>query len=116
MMKIQNFNYSMDLAKSMVNGINQKNKANNLENQMKSAAKSKEKEELKEACNQFEEYFLNQLMKEMRTTVDKSSLVNKGQAEEMFTEMLDQELTKGSVKAGGIGISDMLFKQLNKNY
>ena len=115
-MKVQNFNYSMDLAKSMVNGINKKNKANNLESQIKSSVDNKEKEKLKEACNQFEEYFLNQLMKEMRTTVDKSSLIKKGQAEEMFTEMLDQELTKKSVKSGGMGISDMLFKQLNKKY
>lgn len=115
-MKIQNFDYSMDLAKNMVNGINQKNKANNLENQMKTAVENKDKEKLKEACNQFEEYFLNQLMKQMRSTVVESSLVKKGQAEEMFTEMLDQELTKKSVKSGGIGISDMLFNQLNKKY
>jgi len=115
-MKIQNTNYSVDLAKNMANSIKGKNKVNDLENQVKSAVENKKEEELKNACNQFEEYFINQLMKEMRSTVDTSSLVNKGQAEEMFTEMLDQEFTKGSVKAGGIGISDMLFKQLNKNY
>jgi len=43
--------------------------------------------------------------------VDKSKLVDSSQ-EETMTSMLDAEMTKDMAKAGGIGLADMLYRQL----
>lgn len=75
-------------------------------------AKQKELSKLKNACSEFESIFMHQMLKEMRKTVDeKNSMVYGGQAEEIFSDMLDQERAKDMK----IGLGDMMFKQLSKS-
>jgi flagellar protein FlgJ len=73
-------------------------------------AKKKELEKLKKACSDFESIFMHQMLKEMRKTVKKTGLIHGGQAEEIFSDMLDQERAKTMT----IGLGDMLFMQLSK--
>lgn len=72
--------------------------------------KKKELESLKKACNDFESIFTYQLLKEMRKTVNRTGLIHGGQAEEVFSDMLDQERAKGVM----LGLGDLLFTQLSK--
>jgi flagellar protein FlgJ len=74
------------------------------------SAKKKEVKELKKACKDFESIFMHQMLKEMRKTVNKTGMIHGGQAEEIFSDMLDQERAKSM----SIGIGDMLFLQLSK--
>ena len=75
-------------------------------------AKKQELKKLKEACSEFESIFMHQMLKEMRKTADpKNSLVYGGQAEEIFSDMLDQERAK-EMK---IGLGDMMFRQLSQS-
>jgi len=72
--------------------------------------------ELKKACEDFESVFTYQLLKSMRSTVDKCELFHGGQGEEIYQEMLDQELA-GSMSGGGSNsIANMLYEQLKRNY
>jgi Rod binding domain-containing protein len=48
----------------------------------------------------------------MRATIDKSGLIDGGQAEEIFTSLLDAEISKKISTAGGIGLSAILLEQL----
>lgn len=73
-------------------------------------AKKKELEKLQKACGDFESIFMHQMLKEMRKTVDKTGMIHGGQAEEIFSDMLDQERAKTMT----IGLGDMLFMQLSK--
>lgn len=74
-------------------------------------AKKQELEKLKDACSEFESIFMHQMLKEMKKTVNpKNSLVYGGQAEEIFSDMLDQERAKDIQ----IGLGDMMFRQLSK--
>lgn len=85
-----------------------------LSNEIKDLTEAKKQElsKLKEACSEFEAIFMEQMLKEMRKTVDsKNSLVYGGQAEEIFSEMLDQERAKDMK----IGLSDMMFHQLSQS-
>jgi flagellar protein FlgJ len=59
-----------------------------------------------------ESLFVNYLLQELRATVDKSGFIGGGRAEEIFTSMLDVELSKEISASGGIGLSSMLLKQL----
>lgn len=75
------------------------------------AQQAKDDAKLKKTCQDLEAVFLNIMMTNMRKTVDKSKLVDSSQ-EETMTSMLDAEMTKDMAKAGGIGLADMLYRQL----
>jgi len=72
----------------------------------------KDPENIEEAAREFESLFLNQLLKSMRKTVEKSELFHGGNAEDIYTEMLDSELSRELASSGGIGLADMLIRQL----
>ena len=67
---------------------------------------------LRAACAEMESLFLSHLLKEMRATIEKSDFINGGQAEEIFTSLLDVEISKKMSAAGGIGLSAILLEQL----
>ena len=67
---------------------------------------------LQAACAEMESLFLSHLLKEMRATVEKSDFISGGQAEEIFTSLLDVEISKKMSAAGGIGLSAILLEQL----
>lgn len=69
-------------------------------------------EDLKEAAEEFEALFLNQMLKTMRESVEKSELFHGGKGEELYTSMLDAELSRSMAKAGGIGLGEALLRQL----
>lgn len=68
--------------------------------------------ELYKQCQEFESIFVNMMLKEMRKTVDKSGLLNGGQAEDIFQDMLYDEYSKDMTRAAGFGLSDQIYLQL----
>jgi peptidoglycan hydrolase FlgJ len=66
------------------------------------------------ACTEMESLFVNYLIQQMRATIDKSGFISGGRAEEIFTSMLDVELSRKISAAGGIGLSSILEEQLNR--
>ena len=78
---------------------------------------NKDDEKLKEACREMEAYFIQQLFKTMKTSTQLGEgIITKGQHEEIFEDMLIEEQSKEATKAGGIGLADMLYKQLSKEF
>ena len=71
--------------------------------------------ELKEVCNEFESIFISMMYKQMKATVPKSDFLNSDSATEMFQSMLDDELCINASQRG-IGIGDVMYKQLSKQY
>jgi flagellar protein FlgJ len=76
------------------------------------AQQGKDDAKLKATCKDLEAVFLNLMLSNMRKTVDKATLFDHSQ-EDMMTSMLDSEMTKDMAKAGGIGLADMLYRQLH---
>jgi peptidoglycan hydrolase FlgJ len=74
-----------------------------------------DKEALKKVCEDFESVFMGIVFKEMKATVMKSDLIKTSHAREIFDSMLDEELSKETAKAGGIGIGAMLYEQFEKS-
>ncbi len=71
-------------------------------------------EELKVACKEFESYFLQTIMKEMRKTIpEDDGFIKKSQGEKIFTDMLDQEYAKMSADQGSFGLANTLYKQMS---
>ena len=82
---------------------------------LEKAQLDKDDEKLKEACREMEAYFIQELYKVMRKSTQLGEgIISKGQHEEIFEDMLIEEQSKEATKAGGIGLADMLYKQLSK--
>lgn len=73
-----------------------------------------EKKHLREVSEDFEALMINQMLKEMRKTVNKSDLINGGMAEQIFEDMLYDEYSKEFSKTKTFGLSDIIYNQLEK--
>lgn len=67
---------------------------------------------LKEACTEFESLFIYQIVRQMRKTIVQSGLISGGKGEEVFTSMMDEELSKQISSKQGLGLKDALIEQL----
>ena len=68
-------------------------------------------EELMSVSRQFESIFIHQLLKSMRSTVQKSGLLD-SHATRMYESMHDQELANLMSEKRSIGLADMVYKDL----
>jgi Rod binding domain-containing protein len=72
------------------------------------------KSKLFEQCREFESIFVKMMLKEMRNSVDKSdALISGGWAEDIYSDMLDDEYSKTMAKTAGFGLADQLYRQLD---
>lgn len=79
------------------------------------AIKEQDDEQLVEACEQFEAYYVQNLFKEMRKTIPDGGLFEDSNEKGIYEDMLDEEYSKVISKGSGTGIADALYKQLSKN-
>lgn len=75
-------------------------------------AMEKRDKELRKACEGFEAMFLSMMYRQMRATVPENTLFGESNALKIFQDMRDDELMKNVAAGGGIGIADMMYKQL----
>ena len=66
---------------------------------------------LKTVAKQFEAVFLNMMLKSMRETVSQDGLTDNQQTK-MFTGMLDEQYASQLTQGRGLGLADMIVKQL----
>lgn len=71
-----------------------------------------EQKKLKDACTGFEAMFMNLMYSKMRDTVPEDSLFGDSNSDKILQSMLDTEMMNTAAKAGGMGLADMLYKQL----
>lgn len=68
---------------------------------------------LYEQCREFEGLFVEMMLKEMRGTLNKENdILDGGQAEEIFEDMLYQEYAKGMTKSTNFGLADKVYLEL----
>ena len=67
---------------------------------------------LKKAISDFEAIFINQMLKSMRNTINKSGLIDGGNSEEIYTSLIDAEVSKFIASGTGIGLYEVLSRQL----
>ena len=76
------------------------------------ALSSQDDAKLKAACKDMEAVFLNLLLAQMRKSIPEDGLLGKSSQEDIMQSMLDSEMTKNMAKTGGLGLADMLYRQL----
>ena len=83
-------------------------------NQLKSQAGKDPGQALKQVASQFETQFVKMMLQSMREATPRDGLFNSDQMK-TFEGMFDQEIAqKLSGRAGGIGLADMIERQLSK--
>ena len=91
---------------------NQQSKTDGFQAALNAALAKEDDKALRSACAEFESYFLYVMLKEMRKTINKSDSLFYSHTEEIFQGLLDEEYGKSLAKAGGIGLADMMYKQM----
>lgn len=67
---------------------------------------------VKKAAREFEALFTSMMLKSMRGTVGKDTVTGGGNGEEIYRSMLDQEYANLMAANGGIGLAQMIERQL----
>ena len=67
---------------------------------------------LRKVCADFESIFIEKMLSSMRNTVDDSSLFGKGLGSDIYQGMFDTEMAKEMAGSGGMGIGDLLYREL----
>jgi len=89
-----------------------------LENKLNGNLKNSSDEELMEVCKEFEAYFTEQMFKAMKKMVPDSDNEDKSmsQLKEYFEDQMIQEYAKQSSEGEGLGIAQMMYEQMKRNY
>ena len=81
-----------------------------LENELKNNNDKK----LKEACRDFEAFFLNMIFGELRKGLPGNALFPETNAKKIYDYMYFDALTREAVKGQSLGLGDMLYEYLKK--
>lgn len=73
-----------------------------------------EDKKLRSLANEFASIFMNQMFKAMRATIPEGGLIDGGFAEDVFTDMLDSEISKQGVGQDAFNSLGALLYQLLK--
>ncbi len=89
-----------------------------LENKLNTGMTKATDEELMDACKQFEAYFLEQMFKSMVKTIPKSEEMSGSSSALMdyYTDEMVQQLASDSTEQNSLGLAQMLFEQMKRNY
>ena len=74
--------------------------------------KGQDPERIRYMAREFESLFLNILLKTMRETVPRSGWLDGGRGEDLFGAMLDQEMARASAHGRGLGIAELVLREL----
>lgn len=92
--------------------------ANRLSDTLSGDLSNASEEELMGVCKEFEAYFVEQVMKEMKKMVPKSEDkdASMGQLRDYFEEEMIQQYAEQAVENADFGIAQTLYEQMKRNY
>jgi len=77
---------------------------------------NQQQREVREVAQGMESIFLKHLVDQMRTTIPETKgSIRNSNAEKIYRSMLDDEYVKSWSKGGGIGLADLIVRQLTQN-
>ncbi len=78
--------------------------------------KPDQRAQLKKASQDLEAVFYGQLLQSMRETVpDSGGMMEKSQGEQMFTSMLDDQISRLASGRSEHGLAESLYRQMSRN-
>lgn len=71
---------------------------------------------IREVADMYEKYFMKEMMRNMRSTVQEGGFLKANNAEKIFQEQLDDEYSTQANQRGGFGISELIYQQLTEKF
>lgn len=96
--------------------IGKTNSAIALKQPLKEKSNKVTEEKLREVADLYENHFIREMMKQMRSTVHESGFIKQNNAEKIFRGQLDDQYADQWGKAGGIGLSNLIHDQLMEKF
>jgi flagellar protein FlgJ len=69
--------------------------------------------ELYKKCEELETFLVKNLLNSMRSTIQKSGLIDEGFAGKMYEDMIYDEYTKDFTKNAGFGLAELAWLELS---
>lgn len=91
---------------------------NKLEDTLHSDLSQATEDELMEVCKDFEAYFTEQMFKAMQKMVPESENMSSStrQLQDYYKEQMIQGFAEQSAQGEGLGLAQMLYEQMKRNY
>ena len=102
------------VSESSVKHIYKGSKDDSFKKQIDAAMSKNDEQELRKVCRDFESILLQSLYSQMKATVQKAELIPESAGHSILESMLDEKLVEEAAKNKGIGLADVLYKQLVK--
>jgi len=116
-MKIDNASLTSTVSNSQISDKRDEEKIKSFSDALDSAKESGDDDKLKEAAQQFEAFFINSIFKSMRKSADwGEGMTEKSHARGIYEGMMDEKMSDEIATGRGIGIGDMIYKQMAKRY
>lgn len=113
---LSTMNTTASMAQAKTQAQQEENKISEFSDIFESALASEDTSEVKEACVEFETYFLQLMMKEMRKTINTDdSYLQSSNAQQIYQESLDNELMEQVSQGGGVGLAESMYESLIRN-
>lgn len=93
--------------------------AGKLEETLNSDLSQATEEELMDVCKDFEAYFIEQMFKAMQKMVPESEenvSASTKQLKDYYKEQMTQSYAEQASESGGLGIAQVLYEQMKRNY
>ncbi len=88
---------------------------NKIKNSQTGAAKTDVEISARKSADEFEAIFISQMLKSMSTGIKTDGPFGGGHSEEIYRDLMNEQMGKAVTKQGGIGISDAIYRELLKN-
>ena len=104
---------------ALYNTNNVSETTNKLEDTLKSDLSSATDDELMDVCKDFEAYFTEQMFKAMQKMIpesDEDTSSYTKQMQDYYKEQMVQVMAENSTEGQGLGIAQVLYEQMKRNY
>jgi len=82
---------------------------------LKTWSTAPKEKKLKTACQEFESFFIYELLKSAKKAQPKNGLFHNQKEMESYSSMMDMEFAKNIAQGGGMGLGNILFEQLQSS-
>ncbi|NVM56562.1 MAG: rod-binding protein [Desulfobacterales bacterium] len=70
---------------------------------------------LRKACADFESIFVYYILKSARNALPQKGLFDNTHESKIYKSMMDQEIARTMARGRGLGLGELLYKQLKRN-
>lgn len=77
-----------------------------------SSAKEGSERQMRQACEEFEAFFVQAMFKSMRNTIPEGGMIERSNGQKWFEEFMDAEVAKSLAQKTDLGVAQALYQEM----